>query len=51
MGYHLEPVDPDNHDMQTPVYTVVDRLGLKIKRGRAPIQTLVIDQIDHPTMD
>ena len=49
--YHLDPVDPDNHDMQTAVYSVVDRLGLKIRRGRGPVQTLVIDHIAHPTMD
>lgn len=49
--YHLDPADPDNHDMQTAVYSVVDRLGLKIKRGRGPIQTLVIDHIEHPTMN
>ena len=29
--------------------TVVDRLGLKIKRSRGPIQTLIIDHIDQPT--
>jgi len=49
--YHLDPIDPDNHDMQTAVYTVVDRLGLKIRRARGPVQTLVIDHISHPTMD
>lgn len=49
--YHLDPVDSENHDMQSAVYSVIDRLGLKIKRGRGPIQTLVIDQIDHPTMN
>jgi uncharacterized protein (TIGR03435 family) len=49
--YHLDPADPDNHDMQTAVYSIVDRLGLKIKRGRGPIQTLVIDHIEHPTMN
>jgi uncharacterized protein (TIGR03435 family) len=49
--YHLDPVDPDNHDIDTAVYSVVDRLGLKIKRSRGPIKTLVIDHIDHPTLD
>ena len=49
--YHLDPIDPENQDMQAAVYSVVDRLGLKIKRGRGPIQTLVIDRIDHPTVD
>ncbi|HEX3982152.1 MAG TPA: TIGR03435 family protein [Acidisoma sp.] len=47
--FHLDPVDPENQDMQAAAYSVVDRLGLKIKRARGPIQTLVIDHIDHPT--
>jgi uncharacterized protein (TIGR03435 family) len=49
--FHLDPVDPENQDLQTAVYSVVERLGLKIKRGRGPIQTLVIDHIDRPTLD
>lgn len=49
--FHLDPVDPDNHDIPTAVFSVVDRLGLKIKRNRGPIQTLVIDHIDHPSID
>jgi len=49
--FHLAPVDPDNQDIPTAVYSVIDRLGLKIKRGRGPTQTLVIDHIDHPTID
>jgi uncharacterized protein (TIGR03435 family) len=49
--FHVDSVDPDNHDIPTAVYGVIDRLGLKIKRSRGPIQTLVIDHIDHPTLD
>ena len=49
--FELGPDDPDNHDIPTAVYSVVDRLGLKIKRSWGPIQTLVIDHIDHPTLD
>ncbi|HWG16776.1 MAG TPA: TIGR03435 family protein [Acidobacteriaceae bacterium] len=49
--FHLDPVDRENKDVLGAVYSVVDRLGLKIKRGRGPIQTLVIDHIDHPTMN
>jgi uncharacterized protein (TIGR03435 family) len=49
--FHLNSVDPDNHDVATAVYSAIDRLGLKIKRSRGPIQTLVIDHIDHPTLD
>jgi uncharacterized protein (TIGR03435 family) len=29
--------------------SVVDRLGLKLKRGRGPIQTLVIDHVEQPS--
>jgi uncharacterized protein (TIGR03435 family) len=46
--FYLPPVDPENKDIAVATYSVVDRLGLKIKRSRGPIQTLVIDQVDHP---
>lgn len=49
--FHVDPVDPENQDVQTAVYSVVERLGLKLNRSRGPIQTLVIDHIDHPTLD
>lgn len=47
--YSLPPTDPDNHDMLTAVDSVVGRLGLTIKRGRGPIQTLVIDHVEQPS--
>jgi uncharacterized protein (TIGR03435 family) len=47
--YYLPPFDPENHDTVSAVLSVVDRLGLKIKRGRGPIQTLVIDHVDQPS--
>jgi len=47
--YYLAPDDPDNHDLIAAVLNVVDRLGLKLKRGRGPIQTLVIDHIEQPS--
>jgi uncharacterized protein (TIGR03435 family) len=47
--YYLPPIDPENHDIQAAVLNVVDRLGLKIKRGRGPIQTLVIDHVEQPS--
>jgi uncharacterized protein (TIGR03435 family) len=47
--FHLPPDDPANQDMVTAVYRVVDRLGLKIKHGRGPIQTLVIDDVKQPS--
>jgi uncharacterized protein (TIGR03435 family) len=49
--YYLPSVDPENHDVTSAVFGVVDRLGLKIKRGRGPIQTLVVDQVEQPTQN
>jgi uncharacterized protein (TIGR03435 family) len=46
--YYLSPDDPDNHDLIAAVLSAVDRLGFKLKRGRGPIQTLVIDHIEQP---
>ena len=47
--YYLPPADPENQDLVAAVLNVVDRLGLKIKRGRGPIQTLVIDHVEQPS--
>jgi uncharacterized protein (TIGR03435 family) len=47
--FDVPQVSEVNQDPQEVVLTVVDRLGLKIKRGRGPIQTLIIDQINQPT--
>jgi uncharacterized protein (TIGR03435 family) len=46
--FYLPPDDPENHDMVTAVYDVAERLGLKIKRGRGPVETLVIDHLEQP---
>jgi len=47
--YYLPPDDPENNDRVAAVLSVVDRLGLQIKRGRGPIQSLVIDHIEMPS--
>ena len=47
--FYLPPDDPDNHELVTAALRVVDRLGLKIKRGRGPIKSLVIDRIQQPS--
>jgi uncharacterized protein (TIGR03435 family) len=49
--YYLPPVDPENTDPITAVLGVVDRLGLKIKRGRGPVAHLLIDHIEQPSED
>lgn len=47
--YYLPPDDPDNTDVVAAILRVVDRLGLKLKRGRGPIETLVIDDVEPPS--
>ena len=47
--FDLPPDDPENQDLVTAVLSVVDRLGLKLKRGHGPVRTLVIDRIEQPS--
>jgi uncharacterized protein (TIGR03435 family) len=47
--YYLPPDDPENSDRVAAVLSTVNRLGLKIKRGRGSIQHLVIDHIEMPS--
>jgi len=47
--FYVPPVDPENQDVFVAVFGVVDRLGLAIKRGRGPMQTLVIDHVEQPS--
>ena len=47
--YYLPADDPENSDRVAAVLSTVHRLGLTIKRGRGPIQHLVIDHAEMPT--
>jgi len=47
--FNLPADDPNNDDVVSAVHSVVDRLGLKLKRGRGPVQTLVIDHVQQPS--
>jgi len=47
--FYLPPDDPENHDAVAAVFDVVNRLGLKLKRGRGPVQVIVIDQVQQPS--
>jgi uncharacterized protein (TIGR03435 family) len=47
--FHLAPGDPENHDLVAAVFHVVDRLGLKIEKGRGPVTSIVIDHAEHPS--
>jgi len=45
----LPPVDPENTDLVGGVVNCVERLGLKLKGGRGPVHTIVIEAATHPT--
>ena len=47
--FYLAPDDPENQDVVAAVFDVVNRLGLKLKRGRGPVQVIVIDQVQEPS--
>lgn len=47
--FELSADNPNNSDIVSAVHSVVDRLGLKLKRGRGPIKTLVIDHVQQPS--
>jgi len=47
--FHLPPVDPENRDKEAATFDAMHRLGLNLKRGKGPIETLVIDHIEKPT--
>lgn len=47
--FHVDPADPENHDYAAAVFDAMHRLGLELKKGRGPVQTLVIDHIEKPT--
>jgi|ERR1700739_1873599 len=47
--FDLPADDPENQDITTAVIRVAERLGLKLKRGRGPIRTLVIDHVQQPS--
>jgi uncharacterized protein (TIGR03435 family) len=49
--YYLAADYAENKDPVVAVLNVVCRLGLKIKRGRAPIQSLVIDHVEMRAED
>ncbi|HEX6507451.1 MAG TPA: TIGR03435 family protein [Chloroflexota bacterium] len=49
--FDLPPSDPENRDITTAVFDAMDRLGLKLKRGKGKVDVLVIDHVERPTAD
>lgn len=47
--FHVEPIEPDNHDKVRGSLLMVQALGLKLRTGRAPVRTVHIDAATQPT--
>ena len=47
--FHLPVSDPSNHDISGGLIDCVSRLGLKLKGGKGPVETIVIDSAMKPT--
>jgi uncharacterized protein (TIGR03435 family) len=47
--FHLDRDDPENQNYSAAVFDAMERLGLKLKRGTGPVETLVIDHVERPT--
>ena len=47
--FHLDPDDPENQNYSAAVFDAMERLGLKLKRGTGPVETLVIDHVERPS--
>jgi uncharacterized protein (TIGR03435 family) len=47
--YELPPDDPTNQDVTVAVVSVMQRLGLKLEKGKGPVETVMIDYVEHPS--
>jgi uncharacterized protein (TIGR03435 family) len=49
MGIKVPPPS-DAADAPPPLYTAItEQIGLKLEAGKAPVQVLVVDHVDHPS--
>jgi uncharacterized protein (TIGR03435 family) len=47
--FHLAPFDPTNRDVPSAIVGAANRLGLKLKAGKGPIDVIVVDSVTRPT--
>lgn len=47
--FELASDDPENKDMVSAVFDAMHRLGLEVKKGKGPVETLVIDHVERPS--
>ena len=46
--FNVPTFEPSSHDAATAVVEAMAKIGLKLTRGKAPVETFVIDSVDHP---
>jgi uncharacterized protein (TIGR03435 family) len=47
--FHVEPYAPGNDDYKYTVLESNKRLGLELKQGKGPVETIVVDSVSKPT--
>jgi uncharacterized protein (TIGR03435 family) len=47
--FHVDPYDPTNTDITSAAIESLKRIGLKLKAGKGPVETIVIDSVTRPT--
>ena len=47
--FRLEAYDLENRDLEAAVFKDMERLGLKLKAGRGPVDTIVVEAATRPT--
>jgi uncharacterized protein (TIGR03435 family) len=49
--FYVEAYDPTNTDYTSAAIESLKRIGLRLKGGKGPIETIVIDSVTRPTQD
>lgn len=47
--FNVDPYDPTNTDVTAAAIESLKRIGLKLKAGKGPVETIVIDSVSRPT--
>jgi uncharacterized protein (TIGR03435 family) len=47
--FHVEVYDLTNTDITSAAIESLKQIGLKLKAGKGPVETIVIDSVSHPT--